>query len=50
MIACALVKETEEDMQKLRRQELVLGKVKGSNPDFPYQQRGFRVSGGEDGE
>lgn len=37
-------------MQKLRRQELVLGKVKGSNPDFPYQQRGFRVSGGEDGE
>lgn len=43
--ACALVKETEEDIQKLRRQELVLGKVKGSNPDFPYQPRSFRVSG-----
>ena len=43
--ACALVKETEEDIQKLRKQELVLGKVKGSNPDFPYQPRSFTVSG-----
>ena len=43
--ACALVKETEEDLQKMRKQELVLGKVKGSNPDFPYQLRSFTVSG-----
>lgn len=43
--ACALVKETEEDLQRMRKRELVLGRVKGSNPDFPYQARSFKVSG-----
>ena len=43
--ACALVKEAEEDLQKMRKREFVLGKVKGSNPDFPYQPRSFTVSG-----
>ncbi len=43
--ACALVKETEEDIQRMRKQELVVDKVKGSNPDFPYQQQSFKVSG-----
>ena len=43
--ACALVKETEVDIQKMRKQETVLDKVKGSNPDFPYQTQSFKVSG-----
>jgi len=43
--ACALVRETEEDLQRLRKQEFALGKVKGSNPEFPYQPRSFTVSG-----
>lgn len=43
--ACALVKETEEDIRKLRKREPVLDRVKGSNPDFPYQPRSFTVSG-----
>lgn len=43
--ACALVKETEEDIQKMCKQETVLDKVKGSNPDFPYQAQSFKVSG-----
>lgn len=45
MDACALVKETEEALQKLCRQEYVFDKVKGSNPEFPYQPRSFTVSG-----
>ena len=43
--ACALVRETEEDLQRLRKQEFAHGKVKGSNPEFPYQPRRFTVSG-----
>lgn len=43
--ACALVKETEKDIQRMRKQESVVDKVKGSNPDFPYQQQSFKVSG-----
>ena len=43
--ACALVKETEVDIQKMHKQETVLDKVKGSNPDFPYQTQSFKVSG-----
>ena len=43
--ACALVKETEKDIQRMHKRESVVDKVKGSNPDFPYQQQSFKVSG-----
>ena len=43
--ACELIKETEEDIQKLRKQETVCDKVRGSNPYFPYQPQSFSVTG-----
>lgn len=43
--ACALVKETEEDIRRLSKRETVHDRVKGSNPDFPYQPRNFRLYG-----
>ena len=43
--ACELVKETEEDIRRLRRKETVHDKVSGSNPEFPYQAQSFSISG-----
>lgn len=43
--ACELIKETEEDIRKLRKQEIVHDKVKGSNPEFPYQSMNFNIEG-----
>lgn len=45
--ACALVKETEEDIRKLkkRRQTIVQGVVKGSMKNFPYTQKNFHIEG-----
>lgn len=45
--ACMLVKETEEEIQRLEQKKMpaILGKVKGSSPDFPYQARSFTISG-----
>lgn len=43
--ACELVKETEADIQKLRKSEVVHDKVSGSNPDFPFQAQNFNISG-----
>ena len=43
--ACELVKETEADIQKLRKIEVVHDKVSGSNPDFPFQAQNFNISG-----
>lgn len=43
--ACELVKETEEDIRRLHKKETVYDKVKGSNPDFPYQIQSFSVTG-----
>lgn len=43
--ACELVKETEADIQKLRKTEVVRDKVSGSNPDFPFQAQNFNISG-----
>lgn len=43
--ACELIKETEEDIRKLRKREIVHDKVTGSNPEFPYQSKSFQVSG-----
>lgn len=43
--ACELIKELEEDIQKLKKREVVQDKVYGSNPDFPYQAQSFRLNG-----
>lgn len=43
--ACELIRETEEDIRKLRKREVVHDKVKGSNPEFPYQSMGFNLEG-----
>lgn len=45
--ACILLKETEEEIQALDRKRTpsIFGKLKGSNPEFPYQARSFTVSG-----
>ena len=45
--ACELIRETEEDIRKLRRkkQTVVQTHVKGSNPEFPYQEQHFRIQG-----
>lgn len=42
---CELISETEEEIQKLRKKEIVHDKVTGSNPEFPYQKKGFHISG-----
>ncbi len=43
--ACELVRETEEDIMRLQKKEMVHDKVHGSNPDFPYQPVSFTISG-----
>lgn len=45
--ACELIKETEEDIRKLRnrRQTVVQEVVKGSAPDFPYTAKTFHIFG-----
>lgn len=45
--ACALVKETEEDICRLKRKKktILQTNVKGSNPRFPYQAQHFRIQG-----
>lgn len=47
--ACILLKETEKEIQELEHKKTpaILGKVKGSNPDFPYQECSFTISGTE---
>lgn len=45
--ACELIKETEEDIARLRKrkQTIVTGSVKGSMNDFPYAETHFKVEG-----
>lgn len=45
--ACALVKETEKDIWRLKkkRKTVIQTNVKGSNPSFPYQEQHFKVQG-----
>lgn len=45
--ACALVKETEADIRRLRkkRKTIIQTNVRGSNPSFPYQEQHFKVQG-----
>ena len=45
--ACELIKETEADIRKLTRKKktIIQTNVKGSNPNFPYQEQHFKVQG-----
>ena len=46
MDACALIKETEADIQELKkRKRVVQDSFKGSNPEFPYQSQSFHIEG-----
>lgn len=45
--ACELIKETEADIKRLNRKKktIVQTNVKGSNPDYPYEEKHFRIEG-----
>lgn len=45
--ACALIRETEADIKKLRQKKktIIQTNVSGSNPDFPYQPQHFTIQG-----
>ncbi len=45
--ACELIKETEKDIQKLnkRKKAIIQTNVKGSNPEFPYEEKHFHIEG-----
>lgn len=45
--ACAVIKETERDIRELqkKKKKIVQDKVKGSNPEFPYEAKSFNISG-----
>ncbi len=45
--ACELIKETEQEIKKLNKKKktIIQTNVKGSNPDFPYQEQHFRIAG-----
>lgn len=49
---CALIDETEKDLQKLKlqREHPAMDVVRGSNPNFPYEPRSFRIEGISYGE
>ena len=44
--ACEFIKETEEEIKKLeKKKRIVQDKVRGSNPEFPYEKRSFHLGG-----
>ena len=44
--ACAFIKDTEADIKKLKKKrKIVIDKVRGSNPEFPYQPQSFGIAG-----
>ena len=45
--ACENIKETEEEIRKLkkRRKTIIQTNVGGSNPNFPYEKRRFKIQG-----
>lgn len=45
--ACKLLKETEEDIRRLKKKRNMITQtnVRGSNPEFPYQQQHFQIEG-----
>lgn len=44
--ACEFIKETEKEIKRLQKnKKIVIDKVTGSNPDWPYEQRSFGIAG-----
>lgn len=44
--ACRFIKETEAEIKRLKKKRrVVIDKVRGSNPDFPYEPRSFGIAG-----
>lgn len=44
--ACEFIKETETEIKKLKKKRrVVIDKVRGSNPEFPYQPQSFGIAG-----
>ena len=45
--ACELIRETEEEIKKLKRKKktVIQTNVSGSNPDFPYNPQHFKIQG-----
>lgn len=44
--ACEFIKETEAEIKKLEmKKRFVQDKVRGSNPDWPYEERPFSLGG-----
>ena len=44
--ACEFIKETENEIKNLeKKKKIVQDKVKGSNPDWPYEARSFNLGG-----
>ena len=45
--ACELIKETEKDIHKLtkKKKTIIQTNVKGSNPEYPYEEKHFHIEG-----
>lgn len=45
--ACELIRETEEDIRRVRRQrkDMLQDRVRGSMEEFPYAAQSFRIEG-----
>lgn len=45
--ACELIKETEEDIKRLKKKRKTIEQdsVRGSNPEYPYNEQHFKVEG-----
>ncbi len=45
--ACAVIKETEEEIKKLKKKKrtILQTNVKGSNPEWPYEKQHFTIQG-----
>lgn len=44
--ACAFIKDTEAEIARLeKKKRYVHDKVRGSNPDWPYEERSFNIGG-----
>ena len=44
--ACAIIKDTEAEIARLeKKKRYVQDKVRGSNPDWPYEERSFNIGG-----
>lgn len=44
--ACAFIKDTEAEIARMeKKKRYVQDKVRGSNPDWPYEERSFNIGG-----